>query len=523
MLSQDQPAIIKAPPSALPACLSQPNVPLRELARAGLALAETDYLTIGGGLGSFVWADHLRVYGARAGQVRALGPEPAPYAQFARLCRNSQIPPHERLRSNSDACPDNLWGWPGYAVREAWSYLRRGDLSNAAAVLWQVFGEPTFAETYTPRAGAVYAAIEREAARIGWADIWRPGYAHALRKTDDGGYVVAYSQSGRAGAPIDRLIVARHVHIAVGHADIRVLPDVQEYRARTGDHTHVVNAYEAHDQVYAHLRRLGGTVVVRGRGIVASRVVQLLGEARAHNDDITVLHLLQSPIIAGRRYANVQRRAAHHWEFQVFNWPKACWGGEFRALLERSDEAERARLLRAWGGTTTAERAEWAAVVDRGVREGWYQIRFGAIGQMQPNPDGTLTILVRGHGGLRERTALCADFVIDCTGLEENLEDRPLLSDLVAHYQLERNPYGRLKVDSTFEIAGMANGGGRAYASGTPIFGGSFAPVDSFLGLQYAAWRSVEALVAQGAPGLRPLNAPRSARQWLAWARGRAP
>jgi pSer/pThr/pTyr-binding forkhead associated (FHA) protein len=496
---------------------------MRELARTGVPCAETDYLTIGGGLGSFVWADHLRVYGARTDQVLALGPEPTPYAQFARLCRNSQIPPHERLRSNSDACPDNLWGWPGYAVRECWLALRRGDFHNAARVLWQVFGEPTFAETYTPQVGAVFAALDREAERIGWADMWRPGYAHALRKTDDGRYVVAYSKSRRRDAPFDRLLVTQHLHIAIGHAGIRVLPDVQEYRARTGDRAHVVNAYEPHDHVYAHLRRHGGAVVVRGRGIVASRIIQLLGEARAQNDDISILHLLQSPIAAGRRYGNVQRRAAHHWEFQVFNWPKACWGGEFRAQLERSDEQERAQLLHIWGGTTTAERAEWTAVVERGLREGWYQIRFGALGHLEPNPDGALTIVIRGHGGLRERTALCADFVIDCTGLEEQLEDHPLLSDLLAHYQLERNLHGQLKVDGTFEVAGMANGTGRTYASGTPAFGGSFAPVDSFLGLQYAAWRSVEALAAQRAPGLRRLGGLRSLRQWLAWAQGRAP
>ena len=523
MLSRDQPAATRAALSSLPACFRQPNVSTRELARSGLALSETDYLTIGGGLGSFAWVDHLRVYGAQADQVQALGPEPSPYAQFARLCRNSQIPLHERLRSNSDACPDNLWGWPGYAVRECWSSLRRGDLHNAASVLWQVFGEPTLAETYTPRAGAVFAAIDREAARIGWADIWKRGYAHALRKTDDGRYVVAYSQSGQPERPIDRLIVARHVHVALGHTGMRILPEVQEYRARTSDRKRLVNAYEPHDHVYGHVRKHGGVVVVRGRGIVASRIIQLLGEARAHNDDVTILHLLQSPLAAGQRYGNVQRRTAHHWEFQVFNWPKACWGGEFRALLEQSDEREHAQLLRAWGGTTTAERAEWIAIIDRGSREGWYQIRFGAIGHVEPNPDGTLTIVIRGHGALHERTALCADFVIDCTGLEEELANHPLLSDLLAHYQLEHNTYGRLRIDGTFEVLGMANRAGRVFASGTSTFGGPFAPVDSFLGLQYAAWRSTEALVALGAPGLRTLTGLRSLRQWLAWAQGRAP
>jgi hypothetical protein len=61
------------------------------------------------------------------------------------------------------------------------------------------------------------------------------------------------------------------------------------------------------------------------------------------------------------------------------------------------------------------------------------------------------------------------------------------------------------------------------YASGAPAFGGSFAPVDSFLGLQYAALCSVEALAGLHAPELRPLTSLRSIMQWIAWARGVAP
>jgi hypothetical protein len=97
------------------------------------------------------------------------------------------------------------------------------------------------------------------------------------------------------------------------------------------------------------------------------------------------------------------------------------------------------------------------------------------------------------------------------------------LSDLLARYRLERNAHSRLPIDTTFEVTGMANGAGRMYASGAPTLGGPFAPVDSFLGLQYAALCSVEALVGLRAPGLRPLTGLRSVRQWIAWARGAPP
>src|SRR5690348_12595971 len=82
-------------PDALTAHFSQAHVSIRELKRDGLPFDETVYLTIGGGLGSFVWADHLRVFGARADQIVALGLAPQPYARFERLCRHSQISPDQ--------------------------------------------------------------------------------------------------------------------------------------------------------------------------------------------------------------------------------------------------------------------------------------------------------------------------------------------------------------------------------------------------------------------------------------------
>ncbi|WP_081402965.1 hypothetical protein [Scytonema hofmannii] len=63
--------------------------------------------------------------------------------RYRLLCLNSQIPEkYERIRSNSDSCPDNIWGWPGYALREAWRSLFVGNLRNTGKCLWQVFAEP---------------------------------------------------------------------------------------------------------------------------------------------------------------------------------------------------------------------------------------------------------------------------------------------------------------------------------------------------------------------------------------------
>ena len=94
---------------------------------------------------------------------------------------------------------------------------------------------------------------------------------------------------------------------------------------------------------------------------------------------------------------------------------------------------------------------------------------------------------------------------------------------MLEHHNLGRNPKGRLKVANDFEIIGMENSKGHMYASGAMTLGGPYAAVDSFLGLQYAAQRSVDALTKHRAPGLRYLNGFRSISQWLRWARGVAP
>ena len=506
-----------------PAIFEAPSVPVSALAATGLPVDETLFLAVGGGLGSFVWVDHLVTHGADPRAITAIGLEEKPYGRYKRLCAQSQIPLHERLRSNSDSCPDNIWGWPGYAVRESFTSLSRGQFGNAIKRTWQIFGEPTFAETYTPRAGDVFDSIDREAARIGWERIYRYGRVRAIRKTDDGRYVIAYSQSTPQNPSDHRLILARYVHVAVGYPGIKLLPDLQQYRETTGDFKTVVNAYEEHEHVYQGLIRGGGTVLVRGRGIVASRILQRLYEIRQQNPQIGVLHLMRTPLAKGHRYGRAERQVIDHWEYQPFNWPKATWTGEMRFQLERADDQERDRLLNDWGGTTTAYRADWVQIVDAGQREGWYQIRFGDVKAVGRDPSGKLVTTLVGKGLIKDETDLQADYIIDCTGLEAQVDAHPLLKDLVGHHGLGKNPKGRLRVTNDLEIVGMDNGPARMYAAGAMTLGGPMAAADSFLGLQYAALASVQALADLRAPGVRRLNFITSPIQWIKWATGARP
>ena len=225
------------------------------LAQTGLPVYTTTYTLLGGGWGSFIMADNLTIYGADPGPIISLGIYPEPFKRYQTLARNSQIPLHERLRSNSESTPDNIWGTPGYAAREAWHSFWSGHWGNAIHVLWQVLGEPSVSQTYTPIAGEVFASAAREAKRIGWDNIWRFGRIRAIRKTDDGRYAIAYSQSDDQQQS-HAIMLANFVHLATGYPALQFLPDLQDYRVRTGDFDASSMATSSHDYVYERLERM---------------------------------------------------------------------------------------------------------------------------------------------------------------------------------------------------------------------------------------------------------------------------
>ncbi|MDX1521876.1 MAG: hypothetical protein R3264_09630 [Anaerolineae bacterium] len=513
---------ISSAPSVPRLNLEAAQISLQTLRQSGLPLEETTYLTIGGGLGSFTWIDHLLIHGADPAHLACIGLGSKPYARCRRLCHNSQISDDQRLRSDSGATPDNIWGWPGYALREIWADLAQGRVGRAARLSWQIFSE-SLTEPFTPKAGNVFASIDREARRIGWDTLWRFGRVQAIRQTTDGRYVVVYDQSTpRKHRP--KLMVAAYLHIALGYPQLRFLPDLQNYRANTGDFQHFVNAYEPHDHIYEQLRQQGGTVLLRGRGITASRIIQRLDEVRQARPNLNIVHLMRHPIPNGTAYQGTHRLAENHFELQPFNFPKSAFGGEYLFRLAQADEQERAALIRLWGGTTTARHTVWRKIINTGLAQGWYQIRFGELERVdRDNHSGRLTGIIRNQSALQEKTVLPLDFIIDATGLDDDPQLNPVWKDLLETYGLKQNPAGKLHVSRHFELPGLQNGTGRVFASGIAVGGGHFAPVDSFIGLQYAAQCSLEALLELGGPGLHRLTPVRSARQWLRWVRGVQP
>src|SRR5215469_6755512 len=71
------------------------------LAAAGIGVIDVPFVTVGGGIGSFVLVDYLRIAGVSTDRIRVLSNIKAPWQTYEYLTRTSQIPRSSRLRSDS--------------------------------------------------------------------------------------------------------------------------------------------------------------------------------------------------------------------------------------------------------------------------------------------------------------------------------------------------------------------------------------------------------------------------------------
>lgn len=483
------------------------------VAAAGIPVHDVPFVTVGGGIGSFVTVDYLRICGVPASDIRVLSNIDTPWETYEYLTRVSQIPRPERIRSDSSSRPDNIWGFPSYALDEAWR-------DRSAKHLRQVATEPVLADYWTPRADMVFRNLEREAKRISYWDMLVKGQVRMVRPRAGGGYFTVLTPP--AGTSETRRVVyrSRFVHLAVGYAGLKFLPDLQDFRKRHGDYYHVVNAYERHEHVYEMLKARPGVVIVRGGGIVASRVLQrLMDDREKYRLQTQIVHIMRT-FVTGAHGPNVfmRRKGGDGWAYQGFNYPKSVWGGQLKAQMRKLDGDDRARLYRDMGGTNTPKRRRWQEQMAKGRKEDWYRAFQGVVDKVDLDDAGELVSHLRSKDG-RVRQYV-SDFIIDCTGLQADIAEHRVFDDLLTHGGAGRNPLGRLEVERHFEVKGTASGDGALYASGAATLGGYFPGVDTFLGLQIAAQEIADDLARRRfCKRLGPL---RSSYQWLKWARNKA-
>lgn len=497
-----------------------------QVAGAGIPVHDVPLVTIGGGMGSFALVHVLRIAGVAPSAIRVLTDLDAPYETYRTLCRNSQIPEFERIRSDSGSVMDNIWGFPGYAIRECFdTELRRRagltGLSKALAPVWQVLNEPIGVDYYTPMSGQVFASCDREMARLGWHSMLSKGTVRTVRKRRGGGYFSILTPPAGTSATPRVAWRSRFVHVSVGYPGLRFLPDLQEYRSRTGDVTTVVNAYEDHEHVYRHLVEHGGNVVVRGSGIVGIRILQrLIDDRDRHGARTQIWHVFRN-YVAGDQGERFQRRKGRNgFAYQGFNYPKSGWGGQmFDQLMRHDDPQARAAIIRRGGGTNIPKRKYWEEQIRRGLREGWYRQFQGEVREVVPRDGGGTVTRIQSRDGAG--LELEANFIIDATGLEADPREHRLLGDILTYGGAGMNGMGRLDVERTFEVRGTRSEPGRLYAIGAATLGGYLAPVDSFLGLQLANVAVCDDLAAQGF--CRRIGPLRSISQWIKWARNQQP
>lgn len=494
-----------------------------QVAAAGIPVVDVPLVTVGGGIGSFALVDYLRIMGVPTDHIRVLSNLDRPWQTYEHLARVSQIAGSERIRSDSASMPDNIWGFPSYAIREALA-------ERTLRPIWNVLTEPVLSTYYTPRASQVFGGLQREHDRIDYADMLVKGTVRMVRRRRGGGYFTVLTPPVGTTATARVAYRSRFVHIAVGYPGLKFLPDLQRYRCETGDLHRVVNAYERHEHVYREVAARPCIVLVRGSGIVASRILQRLIDDRDRlGTDVRIIHLFRT-YVPGPHGSSLfmRRRGGHGWAHQGFNCPKSAWGGQLKARMRRLEGQDRADLYDRIGGTNTPIRRNWRAQLRRGRAEGWYREVSGESQLVRAN-GSRLTIEVvnrptKEHDrfGLAGTTSqIACDFVIDCTGMEADIAEHRVIGDLLAHGGAGRNPVNRLDVERSFEVRGTRSEGGRMYASGAATLGGYFPGVDTFLGLQIAALEIADDLARQGF--CTRLGAVRSTRQWWRHLRGQRP
>jgi hypothetical protein len=497
------------------------------VARAGIPIVDIPFVTVGGGIGSFVMVDHLRIAGVPAQQMAVLGVNDHPWDTYEYLTRVSQVPRGERLRSDAGSNPDCIWGFPSYAMREAWAG-KKGFVATATGVkkqsavgaklapMYNVLTEPILTDYFTPRAGQAFTTMEREAARINYPAMLRKGLVRMVRRRAGAGYFTILTPPQGASQTKRVAFRSRFVHIAVGYPGLRFLPDLQEYRTRTQDYARVVNAYEPHEHVYDEMLRRPCTVVIRGGGIVASRVLQrVIDDRNLKGSQTQIVHLLRNYLPARHGPSVFKRRKGLYGiGIQGFNWPKSNWGGEYKRQLEKATPQERKEILGWQGGTTTPHRKLWLQQLAIGEKAGYYRQLVGQVKEVNQTPDGRILTVVQTEQGV---VNLPADYIVDATGLEADITEHRLLKDLFDMTGAQRNPYGKMQVELSFEVTGTRNGDGLIFASGSATLGGPYATVDSFLGLQYQALRITDELSKYGFG--KKLGMGRSLSQWWKWVR----
>ena len=437
-----------------------------------------------------------------------------PWQTYEYLTKVSQIPRKERLRSDAQSMPDNIWGFPSFAFREAWT-------DKTIDPIWNVCTEPIFRDYYTPRAGQVFETMEREAHRIGYFDMTVKGQVRMVRRRYGGGYFTILTPAQGTTAT-KRVAYRSHLRPPRGRLPGRASScPTSRSTARPTTTTSGWSTPTSPTSTSTRSSSAGpGVVMIRGGGIVASRVLQRLIDDRDRlrppdPDPPPVPHLHRR--VATGPSIFLRRKGGDGWAYQGFNWPKSSLGRPLQVPVReaRGRRAQAASTSGSAGRTRPTASSGWSSSRGAGARAGTAPTsarstrscparrhgRHQGEGQRRQPP--------RGPGPLRHRLPPASRPTSASTGC---------YADLLRPLRRRAQPLGRLDVERTFEVRGTQSAPGTMYAAGThdprrllrrrrhlprPAVRGRCAIIDD--------------LASRGF--VKKIGPVRSSTQWLNWAR----
>lgn len=474
------------------------TVDVAALVASGRRVDTAALVSIGGGPASFALVDLLRARGVAAARLRVIAAEADPLHRIVAVAAMLGLGDDDRLRASADATLDNLWSVPNHAWRESFAALKA---LRPGAALWPLiatFFGSTLATPYGPRLGDVRAAVRREARRIGWDDLRLPGRALALRKTADGRFAIAYRLSLELaeGEARNGFVVAEHVHVATGWPPFAYTPLVERFRRVHRGNYRVAALREPHEAALAALRRDGGTVAVLGAGYDVLVTLERLLRLRASQRQVIIV------------------RVGAAFVFGDDVWPRAARRGR------PSDPPPAAPR------PNVPERDDVLAALELGLADGWYREIDGVPTGLDLAGD-SVTVTVASAAVPERPLSFAASVVLDGRDADTDPLAQPFYRDLATTYGLPRHPDAAgavrpgLVTDDAYALPTLGTGAGLAFASGLPVVGGGFGPVDSFLGARVAAFAIADRLA--GPLALKRFSGARSLAAWGRAVTGRAP
>jgi hypothetical protein len=421
-------------------------------------MVEATYLSIGGGIGSFVFADALKIHGVASSEIRVLTLNKNPYEELKKYCDSIGLTGDKKLRSDSGSRPDNFWGFPGYGTET-------GSLMDKIKLLF----EPLDGEYFNPRAKQVYESIDRESKRINYRQMVIAGSAVSIDKLPNG-FLVRCKYHNKV---FD--IKCKHIHLSLGHGNYK-----RSYKKN------YFSAYTLSAESLEKLKAHEGQIFVVGRGTSAQCIVENL--LTFDNKYTKVISVFKDKLAAKYDMRGLCQKCLYGWRLQHFNWPRGCFSG---ALAGNNNMAD------VWARGSAVPRKSWVDLLRNNYKKGRYGFVYGDV----------------------DKFAKKDDLVVLATGFGTDLFSVSLYAKIIKKYKLKMSYTKGFALDKYFRIKRLSSRGSNIFVSGIAADGNSYGPVDSFFGQQFVVVQYIKLLVEQNY--ISKLGMLSSFNQWLNWINNR--